>query len=259
MKKLYILSSGAGGTSYITAQAIEAINDSEVIVSYTKYAKELKELIADKDVYTSGMTHEIDRCQQAINYAKDGKTTCIVSNGDVNVFGMATLVVELLDEQNLWDDIELISIPGVTSFLAAASRVGAPVSQDFAVISLSDRLTDINMIDKRVRNSLDSDFIIGIYNPKSKTRIKPYQNFLEALSEVDEKIAIIASNVGREKEKITITTTTDLVTQGLTHHDVSMSTLIMVCNSNTKLTKNGLVLTPRGYLNKYDMDGNIKD
>ena len=259
MKKLYILSSGAGGTSYITAQAIEAINDSEVIVSYTKYAKELKELIADKEVYTSGMTHEIDRCQQAINYAKDGKTTCIVSNGDVNVFGMATLVVELLDEQNLWDEIELISIPGVTSFLAAASRVGAPVSQDFAVISLSDRLTDINMIDKRVRNSLDSDFIIGIYNPKSKTRIKPYQNFLEALSEVDERIAIIASNVGREKEKITITTTTDLVTQGLTHPDVSMSTLIMVCNSNTKLTKNGLVLTPRGYLNKYDMDGNIKD
>lgn len=259
MKKLYILSSGAGGTSYITSQAIEAINDSEVIVSYTKYAKELKELIADKEVYTSGMTHEIDRCQQAINYAKDGKTTCIVSNGDVNVFGMATLVVELLDEQNLWNEIELISIPGVTSFLAAASRVGAPVSQDFAVISLSDRLTDINMIDKRVRNSLDSDFIIGIYNPKSKTRIKPYQNFLEALSEVDERIAIIASNIGREKEKITITTTTDLVTQGLEHPDVSMSTLIMVCNSNTKLTKNGLVLTPRGYLNKYDMDGNIKD
>ena len=259
MKKLYILSSGAGGTSYITTQAIDAIEDSEVIVSYTKYAKELKELIVDKEVYTSGMTHEIDRCQQAINYAKDGKTTCIVSNGDVNVFGMATLVVELLNEQNLWDEIELISIPGVTSFLAAASRVGAPVSQDFAVISLSDRLTDINMIDKRVRNSLDADFIIGIYNPKSKSRIKPYQNFLKALGEVDEKIAIIASNVGREKEKVTISTTSDLIEQGLAHPDVSMSTLIIVCNSNTKLTKNGLVLTPRGYLSKYDMDGKIRE
>ena len=259
MKKLYILSSGAGGTSYITTQAIDAIEDSEVIVSYTKYAKELKELIVDKEVYTSGMTHEIDRCQQAINYAKDGKTTCIVSNGDVNVFGMATLVVELLNEQNLWDEIELISIPGVTSFLAAASRVGAPVSQDFAVISLSDRLTDINMIDKRVRNSLDADFIIGIYNPKSKSRIKPYQNFLKALGEVDEKIVIIASNVGREKEKVTISTTSDLIEQGLAHPDVSMSTLIIVCNSNTKLTKNGLVLTPRGYLSKYDMDGKIRE
>ena len=258
MNKLYILSSGAGGTSYITTQAVEAINDSEVIVSYTKYAKELKELIIGKEVYTSGMTHEIDRCQQAIESAKSGKTTCIVSNGDVNVFGMATLIVELIDKQNLWDTIEVISIPGVTSFLAAASRVGAPVSQDFAVISLSDRLTDINMIDKRVKNALDADFIIGIYNPKSKTRIKPYQNFLKALSEVDEKIAIIASNVGREKEKITITTTTDLITQDITHPDVSMSTLIMICNSNTKLTSNGKVLTPRGYLNKYDMDGELK-
>ena len=119
-------------------------------------------------------------------------------------------------------------------------------------------LTDINMIDKRVKNTLDADFIIGIYNPKSKTRIKPYQNFLSALSEVDERIIIIASNVGREKENITITTSTDLIAQDLTHPDVSMSTLIMVCNSNTKLTKNGKVLTPRGYLNKYDMDGKLK-
>ncbi len=258
MKKLYILSSGAGGDSYITMEALEALNECEVVVSYTKYAKELKELIGDKELYTSGMTHEIDRASQAIEFAKNGKTTCIISNGDVNVFGMATLIVELIDEQNLWEEIELISLPGVTSFLATASRVGAPVSQDFAIISLSDRLTDINMIDKRVRNSLDSDFIIGIYNPKSKTRIQPYLNFLDALKNNDERIAIIASNVGREKEHINITTTTDLITQGLNHPDVSMSTLIMICNSNTRLTKNGKVLTPRGYLNKYDMSGELK-
>ena len=258
MKKLYILSSGAGGDSYITMEALEALNKCEVVVSYTKYAKELKELIGDKELYTSGMTHEIDRASQAIEFAKNGKTTCIISNGDVNVFGMATLIVELIDEQNLWEEIELISLPGVTSFLATASRVGAPVSQDFAIISLSDRLTDINMIDKRVRNSLDSDFIIGIYNPKSKTRIQPYLNFLDALKNNDERIAIIASNVGREKEHINITTTTDLITQGLNHPDVSMSTLIMICNSNTRLTKNGKVLTPRGYLNKYDMSGELK-
>jgi precorrin-3B methylase len=114
------------------------------------------------------------------------------------------------------------------------------------------------MIDKRVKNSLDADFILGIYNPKSKKRIQPYLNFIDALKDVDERIAIVASNVGREKEKITITTTTDLINKGLENEDVSMSTLIMVCNSNTKLTKNGKVLTPRGYLNKYDMSGEIK-
>ena len=257
-KKLYIISSGAGSDTYITTQAVEAINECEVIVSYTKYAKELKNLIQYKELFTSGMTHEIERANQAIEFAKSGKTTCIISNGDVNVFGMATLIVELIDEQNLWDEIEVISVPGVTSFLATASRVGAPVSQDFAIISLSDRLTDINMIDKRVKNSLDADFILGIYNPKSKKRIQPYLNFIDALKDVDERIAIVASNVGREKEKITITTTTDLINKGLENEDVSMSTLIMICNSNTKLTKNGKVLTPRGYLNKYDMSGEIK-
>jgi precorrin-3B C17-methyltransferase len=258
MKKLYIVSSGAGSDTYITTQAINAINDCEVVVSYTKYAKELQNLIQDKQLFTSGMTHEIQRANQAIQFAKDGKTTCIISNGDVNVFGMATLVIELIDEQNLWDEIEVISVPGVTSFLAAASRVGAPISQDFAIISLSDRLTDINMIDKRVKNSLDADFIVGIYNPKSQKRIQPYLNFLDALKNTEQKIVIIASNVGREKEKITITTTDNLIKQGLDHENVSMSTLIIVCNSSTRLTKNGKILTPRGYLNKYNMSGDLK-
>jgi precorrin-3B C17-methyltransferase len=258
MKKLYIISSGAGSDTYITTQAVDAINECDVVVSYTKYAKELQNLIKDKELFTSGMTHEIQRANQAIDFAKSGKTTCIISNGDVNVFGMATLIVELIDEQNLWEEIEVISIPGVTSFLAAASKVGAPISQDFAIISLSDRLTNIDLIDKRIKNSLDADFILGIYNPKSKKRIQPYLNFLDALKQHDEKIAIIASNIGREKEHINITTTTDLINQGLDHCDVSMSTLIIICNSTTKLTSNGKVLTPRGYLNKYDLSGDLK-
>ena len=259
MKKLYIVSSGAGGLNYITPEAKAAIEECEVVVSYSKYARELEELLVGKELFTSGMTHEIERCSQAIEYAKSGKTTCIISNGDANVFGMATLVVELMDTKNLWDEIELISLPGVTSFLAAASKVGAPISQDFAIISLSDRLTDINMIDRRVRAALETDFIIGIYNPKSKKRIKPYQNFLKALEDNDERIVIIASNVGREgKEKITITSCADLIQQDIEHPAVSMSTLIIVCNSNTVRTKNGLVLTPRGYLNKYELSGELK-
>ncbi|PPK62849.1 precorrin-3B C17-methyltransferase [Malaciobacter marinus] len=259
-KRLYIVSSGAGGTSYITPEATKAIKNSEVIVSYSKYARELKELLKEKEVYTSGMTHEIQRCNQAIQYAKSGKTTSIISNGDVNVYGMATLIVEIMDEKDLWDEIELISLPGVTSFLAAASKAGAPVSQDFSIISLSDRLTDINLIDKRVKAALECDFVLGIYNPKSKKRIKPYQNFLKALENgYENRIAIIASNVGRvEKEKITITTAQDLINKDIEHEAVSMSTLIIICNSNSKLTKNNQVLTPRGYLNKYELDGELK-
>ena len=258
MNRLYILSSGAGGVKYLTQEALDALKDSVAIVSYRKYAEELKDLIVGKKLHTSGMTQEIERCQDAINLTKEGNTTSIISNGDVNVFGMATLIVELIDEQNLWDKIELISIAGVTSFLATASRIGAPISQDFAIISLSDRLTDINMIDKRVKNSLDADFILGIYNPLSKTRIEPYKNFLKALKEVDKRVVIIASNVGRKNEEIRITDSYELVTnitQYIKYAKITMSTLIIVGNSNTKLTKNGLVLTPRGYLNKYETDG----
>lgn len=259
MNRLYIVSSGAGGTKYLTTQAIDAINDSEVVVSYTKYAKDLKNILKNKELYTSGMTHEIDRCNQAIKYALKGKTTSIISNGDVNVFAMATLIVELIDEKDLWNKIEVISIPGVTSFLAAASRMGAPISQDFAVISLSDRLTDINMIDKRVNATLQTDFIIGIYNPKSRTRIVPYQNFLKSLKQVENRIIIIASNVGRDKEQITISNSEELIALDIDNPLVSMSTLLIVCNSNSYLTKNGKVLTPRGYLNKYDMAGDLKN
>ncbi len=258
MNKLYIVSTGAGGEQYLTTQAIEAINDSEVIVSYTKYAKDIANLLANKQLYTSGMTHEIDRCKQAIQYALEGKTTSIISNGDVNVFGMATLVVEIIDKENLWDKIDLISIPGVTSFLAAASKIGAPISQDFAVISLSDRLTDINMIKNRVDAALQSDFIVGIYNPKSKTRTKPYQNFLNSLKNIPQRVVIIASNVGREKELITVTNSDDLIAQDIDHPLVSMNTLIIVGNSNSYLTKNNQLLTPRGYLSKYDMEGKLK-
>ncbi len=259
MKKLYIVSTGAGGTNYLTREALDAINDSEVIVGYTKYIKELKIEFGDKELLNSGMTKEIARCDQAIEIAKTGKTTTIVSNGDVNVFGMATLVVELMDEKDLWDEIEIVSVPGVSSVFAAACKVGAPISQDFAVISLSDRLTDPNMINKRIFNALDADFVVAIYNPKSKKRVQPYLDFLEILNKFDERIVTVAQNVGREeKEHIAITTSTDLIEQGLEHEDVGMSTLIIVGNSNSRLTKNGQILTPRGYLKKYETTGDLK-
>jgi precorrin-3B C17-methyltransferase len=245
-KKLYILSSGAGGTKYMTTEAIEALKESEAIVGYRNYVKELKELIGDTPVFMSGMTKERARCQEAIDYAKSGKTTSIISNGDVNVFGMATLVTELMEEQGLWDEIEVISIAGVTAILATASRIGAPISQDFAIISFSNKSTDVNIINKRLYNCLDADMILGIYNPKSKKKFLAYQNFLELLRNQKERIVVIASQVGREKEKITITTTTDLIEQDINHPEITMSTLIIVGNSQTKLTTNGLLFTPRG-------------
>ena len=247
-KKIYILSSGAGGTKYMTTEALEAINESEAIVGYRNYIKELKEIIGDKPTFMSGMKEESSRrsrAREAVEYAKSGKTTSIISNGDANVFGMATEIVEIMDEQELWDEIEMVSIAGVTSFLATASRIGSPISQDFTVISFSNKVTDIEVIDRRVKNSLDADFVLGIYNPKSKKKFQAYLNFLEELSKIEERIVVIASHVGRPKENIVVTTTTDLITQELSHPNITMSTLLIIGNSQTRLTSNGLVLTPR--------------
>lgn len=246
MNKLYIVSCGAGGLDYLTTEALDAIKESEVVVSYSKYARELGSIVEGKELCTSGMTFEVQRCVQAIEYVKQGKTTCIMSNGDANVFGTASIVVELLDKDDLWDEIELVSIAGVTAFLAAASKVGAPISQDFAVISLTDKLNKIDLISKRVKLALDGDFVLGLYSPKTRLHFEPFVRFLEILKNYDERVVIIASNIGRKnKEKITITNTTKLIKAGLENELITMSTLIIIGNSTTHLTKNGLVLTPR--------------
>lgn len=251
MNRLYIISRGVGGTNCLSLEAYQALEESEAVVAYSKYVRELKALVEGKELYTSGMTHEVERCNQAIELAQSGKTTSVISNGDANVFGVASLIVEIMDAKNLWNEIELISLPGVTSFLAAASKVGAPVSQDFSIISLSERLMDIDLIDKRVQAVLDCDFVLGVYNPKSKRHVQPYKNFLNRLKDVDERIVIIAQNVGKEdKEEITVTTSLQLIQEGIEYDKIGINTLIIVCNSSSKLTKNGKVLTPRRYFKK---------
>ncbi len=259
MNRLYVISTGPGGYDYLTSEALRALRECEVVVSYRRYAKDLKELLKDKEVYTSGMTKEIQRCKDAIDFARSGKTTAIISNGDVNVFGMATLIVELIDEMDLWDELEVISIPGVTAAFAAASKCGAPLSQDFAIISLSDKLTEFEVIEKRVKNSLEADMVIAIYNPLSKKRIEPYKMFLRYLSLYPKRAVLVASHIGRgEKERIQVLKAKELVRRGYENEDISMSTLIIVGNSTTRFTKNRKLLTPRGYLKKYDLNGEIR-
>ena len=256
MSKLTLVSTGAGGSRYLTNEAIKAIQEADLIVAYTKYAKDLPELVADKEVFTTPMTKEIQRVQYAIDEAKKGRNVALLSNGDANVYAMGSLVVELLDRLDLWDSIEYKALPGISSILALASEVGAPLSQDFCLISLSDRLTDASLIQKRIKFAIEADFVIAIYNPKSKSRLKPYEDMLNLLKTVDStRVVVIGRDLGRDAQTIKVTDVKELIEAGVENKDVNMSTTILIGNSTTKLTKNGKVLTPRGYLNKYDLSG----
>ena len=254
--KLTLVSTGAGGDRYLTHEAVNAIREADLVVAYTKYAKDLPDLVADKEVFTTPMTKEIERVQYAIDAAKNGQTVALLSNGDANVYAMGSLVVELIDTLNLWDEIEYSALPGISSVLALASEVGAPLSQDFCLISLSDRLTDAGLIQKRIYNALDSDMVIAIYNPKSRSRLKPYEGMLEQLQKLGaERIVVIARDLGRENQLIKVIKSSELIAAGVENEDVNMSTTLLIGNSTTKLTRDGRVLTPRGYLNKYDLSG----
>jgi len=260
MGKLQLVSTGAGGSRYLTNEAIKAIEEADLVVGYTKYIKDLKDILEGKEVYTSGMTKEIERADYAVESAKSGKSVVLISNGDANVYAMGSLVVELLDVKGYWDDIEYISLAGITSALALASEVGAPLSQDFCLISLSDRLTDFDLIQKRIKLSLECDFVIAIYNPKSRSRLEPYRGMLEKLQTIEEnRVVVVARDLGRESQMIQIITAKELIDAGVENQDVNMSTTILIGNSTTKLTSNGKVLTPRGYLSKYDLTGEQKE
>ena len=262
MKKghLYIVSTGPGGILHLTIEAQKAIEASNVVVGYTKYIEDITPLIQNKKVMTSGMTEEISRCDMAISSAIEGNTVSLVSNGDVNVFGLASIAIELIDTKKLWDQVEITSLPGVTSFLALASKTGAPISQDFAIISLSDRLTPLDVIEKRIKAGMEGDFVLGIYNPLSKRRKKPYELFLSYVDQYIKKETpvIIASNIDRQMEEIHYLTAEKLLADGIENPLISMSTLLLIGNQSTRWTENNKLLTPRGYLDKYHLDGKMK-
>lgn len=256
MSKLTLVSTGAGGSRYLTNEAILAIQEADLVVAYTKYAKDLNELVSGKEIYTTPMTKEIQRVQYAIDEAKKGRTVVLLSNGDANVYAMGSLVVELLDRLDLWDEIEYSSLPGISSVLALASEVGAPLSQDFCLISLSDRLTDSSLIQKRIELALEADFVIAIYNPKSRSRLAPYEGMLKQLKKLKtSRVVVVARDLGRENQMIKVIKSDELVEAGIENEEVNMSTTLLIGNSTTKIIKKDKVLTPRGYLNKYDLDG----
>lgn len=241
---IYVIGLGPGEHEQITPKAIDAIRESEVIAGYTVYIDLIKDLIGDKEVLQTPMMQEIDRCKKAALATKEGKTVAMVSSGDAGVYGMASLMIEVCAELNVDSEIEVIA--GITAASSAAAVLGAPLTHDFAVISLSNLMTPWENIEKRLDLASKAGFIITIYNPTSKKRadflFKACDIIMNNIS--GDTLCGYVKNIGRDGQNYKI-----LTLKELQNEKVDMFTTIIIGNETTKVINNRLV-TPRGYENK---------
>ena len=238
---IYVIGIGPGCKDLMTMEAIKAIEDAEVIVGYKTYIDLVKEFIVDKEVVQNGMRKEIERCKQAIEIAKTGKKVAVISSGDAGIYGMAGLILELVSKED--NDIKVKVVPGVTASIGAAAVLGAPIMHDFCHISLSDLLTPWEVIEKRLRLAAEADFVICLYNPRSKGRSEHLAKAFEIMGEFKSKTTPvgIVKDVGREKENKFICTF-----DTMDFERVDMTTMVVIGNKTTYID-NDLMITPRGY------------
>ncbi|NNJ30602.1 precorrin-3B C(17)-methyltransferase [Lacrimispora defluvii] len=240
--KLYVVGIGPGSYEDMTIRAVNALKDSEIIVGYTVYVDLLREHFPEKEMLTTPMRQEQERCQMAILKAQEGKRVAMVCSGDSGVYGMSGLILQLAKES---PDLEIEVIPGVTAALSGGAVLGAPLGHDFAVISLSDLLTPMELIEDRLRNSASSDMVICLYNPSSKKRADYLKNACEIVlqHQKPETVCGIVRNIGRNGEEMEV-----LTLSRLKDTNVDMFTTVYIGNSMTREI-NGRMVTPRGYKN----------
>jgi precorrin-3B C17-methyltransferase len=248
---LSIVGLGPGRREYMTARALKAIAGAEYVIGNSSYLDPLEPLLTGKNVIRSSMGKEVERAKQAIDLARSS-AVAIVSGGDAGVYGMAGIVLEVLEHDGA--DINVEVIPGVTAANAAASRVGSPLSGDFAVISLSDLLTPLEIIEQRLDAVFSTGIPVVLYNPKSKGRPHNFAIAMEhARRYLDEGTPIaIVRNALRDGEKVIVTTLGEIET---VEEAIDMHTTVIVGGRESRLWRMGEdvrgIITPRGYHNKY--------
>lgn len=193
------------------------------------------------------MMKEVDRCREALELASAGKRVALVSGGDPGIYAMAGLVYEMARDNNSSCEIEVI--PGIAAVNGCAARLGAPLMHDFAAISLSDLLTPWPLIEKRLQAAAAADFVVAIYNPKSKKRVEQIVSTREIFLQhrpADTPVGIVTAAT-REHEHITITTL-----ERMLDADINMQSTVIIGNSQTYVWE-GKMVTPRGYSDKYSL------
>ena len=250
---MYVVGVGPGSHDHMTYRAKLVIDESEIIIGYDTYVSLVEDLIAAKEVYRYAMTQEVERANQAIDFAEKGKIVSLVSSGDPGIYGMIGLIYEILAEKG-WDKeggIYVECVPGVSSLNSCAALVGSPLMTDFAVVSMSDLLVPWDIIVKRVEAAAMGDYVTVIYNPASKKRVHQLRDTREIFLKYRKPATPVAIVKGayRESQQVAITTLDKL----LEHQEMlGMITTVIVGNSSTFNYK-GMMINPRGYTSKYEL------
>lgn len=243
MSKLFVIGLGPGEAAGMTLAARAALEQSDLICGYRVYTDLVAPLYPQKPVFTTPMTQEIERCDAALREAAAGKTVAMVCSGDAGVYGMACLIYELSAR---YPAVEIEVVCGVTAALSGAAVLGAPLSHDFAVISLSDLLTPWELIEKRLFLAAEGDFCIALYNPASKKRadyLKKACTLMLRFKSPDTVCGWVR-NIGREGQESRLLTLGELQDETL-----DMFCTVFIGNSETKML-GGKMVTPRGYERK---------
>jgi len=242
LNTIWVVGIGAGQYEGMTVGAVRALEAAEVIVGYTVYCELVRPYFPDKEFLATPMTREIERCRLALESARSGRRTAMICSGDAGVYGMASPILELADEYGVAVEI----VPGVTAALSGAALLGSPLTADFMTLSLSDRLTPWETIERRIEAAAACDVCLAIYNPSSKTRADHLRRCCGILlrSRAPDTVCGLAHNVGRAGERIELTTLAALADCAC-----DMFTTVFIGNSTTKVI-GGRMVTPRGYKNE---------
>ncbi len=240
MGKLLIVGLGPGDERCLTGQALQALEQADVLCGYTVYVELVRPLYPDKQTYTTPMRQEMDRCRWALEQAQQGRTVAMLCSGDAGVYGMAGPVLEL---SGGYPQAEIEVIPGVTAALSGGAVLGAPLMHDFCVISLSDLLTPWETIENRLRCAAAGDFSICLYNPCSRRRSGHLKRACDILLESrgPETVCGWVRNIGREGQESRVLTLAQLGAEQL-----DMFSTVFIGSSSTRQIGPWMV-TPRGY------------
>lgn len=230
---------GPGSYDQMTIRAAQALQEAQVIAGYSVYVELVKPHFPNKEYLVTPMRKEADRCRMAIDAACAGKSVAMISSGDAGVYGMAGLIYELAQGR----DLQIEVIPGVTAALSGGAVLGAPLTHDFAVISLSDLLTPWEKIEARLDMAARADFSIVLYNPSSMKRADYLRRAVEILlrHKAPETVCGAVRNIGRAGEAYELMSLTELA-----DYQADMFTTVFIGNSQTR-NLSGKMVTPRGY------------